>query len=267
MSGIIHNPLPSKEQQNLTPSQKDGINSDLEDQFRHVGCELIQSAGILLRLPQVAMSTAQILFHRFYFMASLKSFPIRDIGMGALLLASKVEECTITLRDLINVYHFLMVKRRNLPYEPMNLYGDTYYEMRDAICDSEVQILKYLGFNVAVQLPYGIMVNYLGALGLADHSTIPQRAWNHLNDVMRSRACVCFTTEQLACGAIHLAVAVEDVFVPMRPKPWWEIFDSSEEDVLALAAAIEKVHVQQRDLKEARVPLTQSETQAFFREI
>ena len=45
-----------------------------------------------------------------------------------------------------------------------------------------MQILKKLGFNVHVQLPYAIMVNYLKVLELTDHPTIPQRAWGFLND-------------------------------------------------------------------------------------
>jgi hypothetical protein len=36
-----------------TPSQKDGLTEDLETQIRSLGCELIQLAGKLLKLPQV----------------------------------------------------------------------------------------------------------------------------------------------------------------------------------------------------------------------
>ena len=36
-----------------TPSQKDGLSEELETQIRSLGCELIQLAGKLLRLPQV----------------------------------------------------------------------------------------------------------------------------------------------------------------------------------------------------------------------
>lgn len=37
----------------FTPSIVDGLDNDTETDLRSVGCELIQSAGILLRLPQV----------------------------------------------------------------------------------------------------------------------------------------------------------------------------------------------------------------------
>ena len=44
---------------------------------RIYGCELIQQMGILLRMPQVAVSTAQVMFHRFYAKRSLYKFDAR----------------------------------------------------------------------------------------------------------------------------------------------------------------------------------------------
>lgn len=42
-----------------TPSMQDGLDLDTETDLRILGCELIQSAGILLKLPQVGC----VLFH------------------------------------------------------------------------------------------------------------------------------------------------------------------------------------------------------------
>lgn len=36
-----------------TPSRIDGLNEEVEIDLRIVGCEFIQTAGILLKLPQV----------------------------------------------------------------------------------------------------------------------------------------------------------------------------------------------------------------------
>lgn len=38
-----------------TPSQNDGLDQETETDLRILGCELIQTAGILLKLPQVSM--------------------------------------------------------------------------------------------------------------------------------------------------------------------------------------------------------------------
>lgn len=61
--------IPSERLRN-TPSHKDGCPHELEVDLRIVMCEYIQTSGLLLRLPQVAMATAQILFHRFFYSKS-----------------------------------------------------------------------------------------------------------------------------------------------------------------------------------------------------
>lgn len=44
-----------------TPSQNDGLSIDAETDLRIYGCELIQTAGILLKLPQVSTSYSIII--------------------------------------------------------------------------------------------------------------------------------------------------------------------------------------------------------------
>lgn len=46
----------------------------------------------------------------------------------------------------------------------------------------EMQILKRLAFNVHVELPYGLMINYLRILGLEEDAGVAGRSWNYLND-------------------------------------------------------------------------------------
>lgn len=85
-------------------------------------------------------------------------------------------------------------------YEPMDLFAQKFYDRKEEMVVAEMQILKRyvvvghhvkallitavdrLGFHVQVQHPYSAMVNYLRILELTQHPTIPQRAWNYLND-------------------------------------------------------------------------------------
>jgi len=60
-----------------SPSRKDGVIKNIERKLRIFGCEIIQDAGILLKLPQVTMATAQVLFHRFYCKQSLKRYNVK----------------------------------------------------------------------------------------------------------------------------------------------------------------------------------------------
>lgn len=49
----LENSILSDLDERQTPSQQDGLDIEAETDLRILGCELIQTAGILLRLPQV----------------------------------------------------------------------------------------------------------------------------------------------------------------------------------------------------------------------
>ncbi|KAI8453235.1 cyclin-like protein [Phakopsora pachyrhizi] len=103
---VLLNPLAEPDQP--TPSSSDQIPSELESELRLYGGLLIQQAGIRLKLPQVVMATAATLFQRFYFVTSFLNFGIRDVSAGSLFLAAKLEEKPVRLRDIINVYDYLL---------------------------------------------------------------------------------------------------------------------------------------------------------------
>lgn len=50
MSVALNNPLASLEQLETTVSRKNGVSEELEEDLRNLGGELIESAGILLKL-------------------------------------------------------------------------------------------------------------------------------------------------------------------------------------------------------------------------
>lgn len=131
---------------------------------------------------------------------------VKDVGMGALYLASKLEECPVRMRDLINVYdlllqrscHSLATKSQSneaseFKYTPMSYFAQAFYDLKDSLVVSEMQILKRLGFNVQVVLPYGTLVNYLRVLGLLERENFSQQAWGYLND-----ACVTYFQKYVA---------------------------------------------------------------------
>lgn len=56
----IDNSLIPEEKLSPTPSMLDGLDLHTESDLRILGCELIQSAGILLRLPQVYIALSYV---------------------------------------------------------------------------------------------------------------------------------------------------------------------------------------------------------------
>lgn len=61
----LKNQLLQEERLNVTPSQLDGLGSETEADLRIYGCELIQTAGILLKLPQVGVFIQLLDVHGF----------------------------------------------------------------------------------------------------------------------------------------------------------------------------------------------------------
>ncbi|KAF1805417.1 cyclin [Mucor lusitanicus] len=249
MSVALNNPLASLEQLETTVSRRDGINEDLEQDLRNLGAELIQSAGILLKLPQVAMATAQVLFQRFFYMASLKEFGIVEIGMGALFLASKLEECFVRMTHLITVYDLIIRKMKGQSIKvPLDAFSQKAYNLKNMAIAAEMQILRQLGFIVHVQLPYNHMINYLRILGLEDDEDISKRAWNYLNDGLRTTIYVTYEPPTIACAAIWLACREQGIALPASPgKEWWLLFDVSAVNFKNAAAHIRRLYYRKLD--------------------
>ncbi|KAL0947378.1 hypothetical protein HGRIS_013494 [Hohenbuehelia grisea] len=247
MSTVFY-PLASLAQIESTPSRADGIPEQLEEDLRAYGCKLIHQAGILLKQKQVAVATAQILFQRFWFVTSMKSFGIGDIGMGALYLASKLEECAIRIRDVINVYDVLLQrtahtrsgKQTEFKYAPMSYFGSTFYDLKDAIVVSEMQILKRLGFNVNVVLPYGTLMTYMKILGLLEtQENACSKAWGYLNDALQTAVYALYPVPTIVSAAILLAIRHLNISLPNL---WWELFDAAWEDVWSVCGHIMRLY-------------------------
>merc|ERR1712111_124612 len=72
---ISNSVLPLDKLNSPSPSQRDGMSPETEAAIRSLSCELIQLAGKLLKLPQVAMATGCVLFQRFYYAKSFVRIP------------------------------------------------------------------------------------------------------------------------------------------------------------------------------------------------
>lgn len=266
-----------------TPSSLDGIDAALEEELCTYACQQIQQAGILLGLPQVAMATAQVLFRRFWFVSSMKQFNVHDIGMGSLMLASKLVEDPVRLRDLLLVYDYLLQRayhnvrtcpgprsralQGDLPttlestsfvYKASDYHSQTFYDAKDAMVVAEMRILKRLGFQVQVHLPYALMINYLQVMGVVAVSlpllhdpqqsiTAAQAAWNYLTDALQTSVYCLFPTHAIACASIYLLTLDPNVLhkplsLPLEPRPWWELFDVTRSELRAIASHIVRLY-------------------------
>ncbi|XP_049532149.1 cyclin-L1-like isoform X1 [Anopheles darlingi] len=219
-----------------TPSQSDGLDRETETDLRILGCELIQTAGILLKLPQVAMATGQVLFQRFFYSKSFVRHSMEATAMSCICLASKIEEAPRRIRDVINVFHHIKQVRSQRPMIPMIL-DQHYINLKSQVIKAERRVLKELGFCVHVKHPHKLIVMYLKYLELEMHQSMMQMAWNFMNDSFRTDVFVRHQPETIACACIYLTARKQNIPLPNNP-PWFVIFRVSEDDMLDVSYRI-----------------------------
>ncbi|XP_022163742.1 cyclin-L1-like isoform X2 [Myzus persicae] len=214
----LSNVLLPKEKLTSTPSMIDGLDFETEVDLRIVGCEWIQIAGMLLKLPQVAMATGQVLFQRFYYTKSFVRHPMEITAMACTCLASKVEESPRRIRDVINVFHHIR------------------------------QVL-----NQKLITPLILDQNYVQkktqALGFEKHQSIMQMSWNYMNDSLQTDVFVQFDPETIACACIYLSARKLQIPLPKSPA-WYSLFNSNETDIQDICRKILKLYLRPKVITE-----------------
>ncbi|XP_041988781.1 cyclin-L1 [Aricia agestis] len=232
----LHNCLLPESAFKETPSQADGLDHETETDLRILGCEMIQTAGILLKLPQVAMATGQMYLQRFYYSKSFVRYPMETTAMGSIYLASKVEEKPCRIRDVINVFHHIKQVRAQRTISPL-IVDQNYIELKNQVIKAERRILKELGFCVHVKHPHKLIVVYLQLLKYEKNKQLMQMSWNYMNDALRTNVFMRFPPETIACACIYLTARKIGLPLPNNPH-WFLLFKVTEEDIREVSMCI-----------------------------
>ena len=226
-----------------TPSQRDGIAREEEDKHRRWACGLAQEAGILLKLPQQVMCTAQNLLHRFYYRKSLKSYDAFVTAMGCLFLASKVEEKPKRLREVLFAFHYVYKVRTNATGK-MELGGAMYAGWKESLVMVERTILKELGFSFyVIEHAHRFILFYVKLLD--GDAELAQEAWAYCNDSLRTDLQLRSKAEVIACAAVKLAAAKLQRTLPSLEKDgvdWWAAFGVDGGELDRAAAEITELY-------------------------
>ena len=242
----LANPLATVAQLETSGSQLDGIPPTVEDSIRFAGARLTQAAGILLRLPQEVFAQAIVFFMRFWLGpegGSLAEFGAEQVSAASLYLTTKLSAYPKSARSLVNVYAYLdSLPATYFDTEDLERTGEdakgyyvsegTYERRRATLFTTEQRILRTLGFNTHVQLPYTLCITYMQALDIFSHpraSELAKRAIAHLNTALLSPQCLYLTHQphELATAAIYLAA--RETGIKMPECEWWEVFDTDRE--------------------------------------
>jgi len=212
-----------------TPSSGDGMTPEMEVDLRNIGCNLIQTAGKLLRLPQVAMATACVMYQRFFYCKSYVRYSFEHVAMGCVCLASKIEESPRRPRDVINVFTHIKQVRQGKPIKPVILDPE-YIRLKNDIIKAERRVLKELGFCVHIKHPHKLIVMYLQLLSYENNVKFTQMAWNFMNDSLRTDCFVRYQPETIACACIYLSARKLNIPLPRKPS-WYELLGVEEDDI------------------------------------
>ncbi|EDV23970.1 uncharacterized protein TRIADDRAFT_37896 [Trichoplax adhaerens] len=245
-SGVVlslENTIYPDEKLQETPSQLDGLSKEMETNLRIAGCEYIQAAGILLKLPQVAMATAQVLYQRYYYSKSFVKYNYEICAMACIFLAAKIEEHPRRIRDVVNVFYHIRRKLNELPNKVMDYMSNEYFHKKSEVIKAERRVLKELGFCVHVKHPHKCIVTYLKILECNDNTELIQKAWNYMNDSLRTDVFMRYTPETIACACIYLSARQLGIGLPSNP-PWYEVFDATTKEMevyLLIVSVIDSV--------------------------
>ncbi|CAM9491429.1 unnamed protein product [Hapterophycus canaliculatus] len=177
------------------------------------------------------MCTAQNLLQRFFYRKSLAKFDAFSVAMGCMLLAMKIEEDPRQPRAVVLVFHRMFERRMGV--EPSEVIPpESLRALRDEMLRVELHVLKELGFGFynIMDHPHKFILYYLRVLELDIEGDVSQRAWNYINDSLRTDLSLRFRSEVIACAAIYMASRSLGIKLPDNP-PWWVLFNADMQEM------------------------------------
>lgn len=177
------------------------------------------------------MCTAQNLLQRFFYRKSLTKFDAFSVAMACMLLAMKIEEDPRQPRAVVLVFHRMFERRMGM--EPSGVIpSESLRVLRDEMLRVELHVLKELGFGFynIMDHPHKFILYYLRVLELDIEGDVSQRAWNYVNDSLRTDLSLRFRSEVIACAAIYMASRSLGIKLPDNP-PWWVLFNADMKEM------------------------------------
>nr|CAI5848621.1 unnamed protein product [Callosobruchus analis] len=189
----------------------------------------IFECGVKLRGQPLTLATAAVILHRFFREVDPANYDCYLIAASALYLAGKVKDDPLKIRDIINVAHNSL-HRGSSPLE----IGDEYWNMRDAIVQAELLIMRVLKFEVGTVHPHKFMLHYLksmeGWIGKEQWESIPiaRAAASFLQDFHHDPSILDYDPRHVAVACISLALQCYGVQLPLiedtDDEVWYNIF-------------------------------------------
>ena len=195
----------------------------------------------------------------------------QDISAACLYLITKLSPNPQSPRNILNAYAFLLspaspLFRGNVhdPPDPKLYYlsEGTYFAQRAALLRTEAEVLRVLGFQTHVALPYTIAINYLQALdvfGKASGPKLSQKTFAHLTSALLSPQLLYLTHQPPALATAAIYLSVRELGIKLPAEDWWEVFDVDREELGFLVVALGSMEgfakAEQERWQRKRVPM------------
>ncbi|XP_075215140.1 cyclin Q [Lycorma delicatula] len=191
----------------------------------------IFECGAKLNAHPLTIATAATIYHRFFKEADPSSYDSYLIASTCLYLAGKMKDEPLKVRDVINVSHN-MLHRGSAPLE----LGDEYWNMRDAIVQAELLIMRMIKFEAHIIHPHKYMLHYLkslqGWLNPDDWKKVPliQASYGFLQDFHYDPSILDYKPQHIAISAINLTLQCYGIEIPYTDEEegsgtvWYSVF-------------------------------------------
>jgi len=226
-----------------------------------VAVHFILECGAKLEAEAITISTAASLFHKFCAATSLSDYDPYLLAATCLYLAGKVEDNHLKLRDVINIVQSVL--HRSL--EPLPL-GDHYWNIRDAIVQSELLLLRMCQFGVKFSHPHKYLLHYLKSLKdwmsaeVWAKYPVAKVSWSLLQDLYHDPRVLEPDPSLTAIACIQLALETFGIQVPFvgtgeDERPWYRIISEKahKEKLWEVMTRVMEVYTKEAELLE---PLT-----------
>lgn len=257
MTGPSHltNPLVTSAHLETSASQLDGVPKALEDSIRYETTRLLQLAGILLKLPQELIAQAVVILSRYWSGpdgGSLLEVDAKDVAAAALYLTIKPSSTPVRPSALLVVFSYLdhvspdfgEALQDGLDASKWSLSEGQKQSAREKLYAHELHILRVLGFQTHVALPYTLCINYLQTLQVFSSpsgSKVAKRAFEHLNSALLSPQQLYLTHQPTALATAAIYLAARETEVKLPETGWWEVLDVDREELGFLVVALKSV--------------------------
>jgi hypothetical protein len=203
----------------------------------YIAVRFIFECGIKLSLRHITICSAAVYFHKFYKHVEQTTYDNYSLASATLYLASKVQNETVRLRDLINVcYHTLYRDAA-----PLRL-AEEYWNFRDSIVHAEMLIMRLLQFDTTFDHPHNYFLHYVQTLRPIFYSKngkdiiVFKKAYDFLHDFYHSSNILQYKPQHIAIGCMELAIKVYGIpsqIIDHQQQPWHQaLVEDLDKDTL-----------------------------------